>query len=335
MNIVYSASDLYSSLAGISLTSIFENNKWADEINVFIMDNGIGIENKDKLYSLAKKYGRKLSFFSLPESLIQADINIQRWNISTFGRLFEASALPNTVKKVIHIDCDTVIDGSLKPLWELDMSGKAVAGAVECLSDRYKKMIGLSANENYINAGNIMLNLDFIRKCGYEEKFLSYICEHAAMLTYVDQEVLNAVIPEQEKLIVPLRYNSYNIIHYFTYRQLKRVRAVNLFCSLEEYTDALVNPVIIHYTTCFMEGSRPWIEGDAHPLKERFDYYKSLSPWSDMNPWSDTRSIKKKIICKFLGYIPKWSVCLVVGFVHGTLVPWNNQRILKKKMRAR
>ena len=55
MNIVYSASDLYSSLAGISLTSIFENNKWADEINVFIMDNGIGIENKDKLYSLAKK----------------------------------------------------------------------------------------------------------------------------------------------------------------------------------------------------------------------------------------------------------------------------------------
>lgn len=63
MNIVYSASDLYSSLAGISLTSIFENNKWADEINVFVMDNGIGIENKDKLYSLANKYGRKLSFF--------------------------------------------------------------------------------------------------------------------------------------------------------------------------------------------------------------------------------------------------------------------------------
>lgn len=334
MNIVYSASDLYSSLAGISLTSVFENNKWANEINVFIMDNGIGKVNKDKLLSLAERYGRSVSFFALPENLVKADINIQRWNISTFGRLFEASALPVNVKKVIHIDCDTVVDGSLETLWNLDMTGKAVAGVVECLSDRYKSMIGLSAKDHYINAGNIMLNLEFIREHGYEAKFLTYISEHAAMLTYVDQEVLNAVISEQEKLIVPLCFNSYSIIHYFRYQQLMRVRAVNLFCTIQEYNDAIDNPVIIHYTTCFMEGTRPWIEGDKHPLKERFDHYKALSPWADMQPWEDRRNTQKKLITKVLNYVPKIVTCVIVGFVHGTLVPWNNQRILKKKMRV-
>ena len=41
MNVVYSASDLYSSLAGISLTSLLVNNVDEDEIHVIIMDNGI------------------------------------------------------------------------------------------------------------------------------------------------------------------------------------------------------------------------------------------------------------------------------------------------------
>lgn len=335
MNIVYSASDLYSTLAGISLTSVFENNKWADKIDVFIMDNGIGAKNKSKLLSLANKYKRNVYFFSLPDSLLKANINIQRWNISTFGRLFEASALPENVDRVIHIDCDTVIDGSLEQLWNLDMTGKAVAGAVECLSDRYKKMIGLSAKDHYINAGNIMLNLDFIREQEYEVAFLDYIKEHAAMLTYVDQEVLNAVIPEQEKQIVPLCFNSYSIIHYFSYKQLKRVRAVNMFCDEKEYAEALSKPVIIHYTTCFMEGTRPWIAGDTHPLKEKFDHYKSLSPWAAMSPWEDRRSRKKKLINKVLDYTPRALICVVVGFVHGTFVPWNNQRILIKKMRTK
>lgn len=331
MNIVYSASDLYSALAGISLTSVFENNKWADEINVFIMDNGIGIENKSKLLSLANKYKRSIYFFSLPNRLLKANINIQRWNISTFGRLFEASALPKEVDKVIHIDCDTVVDRSLEQFWNLDMTGKAVAGAVECLSDRYKKMIGLSEKDHYINAGNIILNLDLIRKHKYEAAFLNYIQEHAAMLTYVDQEVLNAIIPEQEKQVVPLYFNSYTIIHYFSYNQLKRVRAVNMFCDEKEYIEALHEPVIIHYTTCFMEGTRPWIEGDKHPLKKKFDHYKSLSPWAAMPPWQDSRSPKMKLIHKILHYIPKSLICVVVGFVHGTFVPWNNQRILIKE----
>ncbi|MCD8089327.1 MAG: glycosyltransferase family 8 protein, partial [Clostridiales bacterium] len=333
MNVVYSASDLYSSLAGISLTSLFINNKRAKEINVYIMDNGISPDNKNKLLGLAEQYGRNISFFSLPDTLLNENFNIQRWNISTFGRLFEASALPEDVKKVIHIDCDTVIDGSLEPLWNTDMTGKAVAGVVECLSDRYKNMIGLSSEDHYVNAGNIVINLDFIRKHGYEKKFLAYIREHAAMLTYVDQEVLNAVIPENEKQIVPLRFNSYSIIHYFSYKQLKKVREVNRFCSVCEYEEAVKNPVVIHFTTCFMDGIRPWIEGDEHPLKYKFDHYKSYSPWADMSPWDDNRSKLKKIIKNMLDHTPKPVICVVIGFIHGTVVPFKNQYIRKKKTR--
>lgn len=333
MNVVYSASELYAPLAGISLTSVLENNRWAEELNVYVMDNGIGAENKEKLISLTKRYGRSLCFCSLPRSLPDSGVGTGRWNISTFGRLFEGSALPEPVGKVIHIDCDTVVDGSLEPLWGCDMAGKAVAGAVDCLSDRYKRMIGLSADDHYLNAGSIVLNLDLIRARGYEEKFLRYIRRHPETLTYADQEVLNAVIPEREKAVVPLRFNSYSILHYFTYEQLRRVRRVNRFCSPEEYREAVEAPVVIHYTACFMEGTRPWIAGDGHPLRDRFEYYRSLSPWRDMEPWEDTRGAGRRLLTGIFAAAPRTLLCAAVGFVHGTVVPWNIRR--KKKLREK
>ena len=90
MNVVYSASDQYSELAGISLTSLLINNQDIDEIHVFILDNGISPDNKMKLQNVVKQYNRDISFFSLPNNLFDKNINVQKWNISTFGRLFES-----------------------------------------------------------------------------------------------------------------------------------------------------------------------------------------------------------------------------------------------------
>lgn len=52
MNIVYSTSNLYSSLAGISLTSLLINNTDVETINIIIMDNNISAENKEKLTAM-------------------------------------------------------------------------------------------------------------------------------------------------------------------------------------------------------------------------------------------------------------------------------------------
>ena len=324
MDVVYSASDLYSSLAGISLTSLLENNKKQDEINIIIMDNGISDDNKNKLISTAARYNREIRFVPLAESLSGIEINVQKWNISTFGRLFEASSLPD-VKKVIHIDCDMIVCDSLEELWEMDMSSSIVAGASDCLSDTYKTNIGLMPEDIYINAGLMVINLERIREKNYEEIFLKYIEKNSGFLTYVDQEVINACVPKSEKIFLPLKYNSYSILHYLSYKQLKRLRNVKHMFSQAEYRNAVDNPSIIHYTGCFLEGTRPWIEGDNHPLKKEFDHYKSISEWKDMPEWRDTRPFVKKIITVLSAILPKIIVTSVIGVVHGVIVPKLNQ----------
>ena len=326
MNVVYSASDLYSSLAGISLTSLLINNMDADEIHVIIMDNGISDGNKEKLKLTVQKYGRDIRFVPLSSSLEGTNINIQKWNISTFGRLFEASSLSN-LDKVIHVDCDTVVVGSLKPLWDLDMSHAVVAGAPDCLSDVYKSNIGLKPTDTYVNAGLLVMNLARIRELDLEQKFLQYIETKSKLLTYVDQEVLNSCVPEDEKIEIPLRFNSYSILHHLTYNQLKRLRHVEHMFSEDTYSDAIENPVVLHFTGCFLEGTRPWIKGDRHPKRSAFEKYKKMSQWADMPEWGDARSTLQLLESFVVKATPKCILAPVIGYIHGVYIPRRNRRL--------
>ena len=330
MNIVYSASDLYSSLAGISLTSLLINNTNVETINIIIMDNNISAENKEKLTATAEKYGRSIRFVPLAESLKNTKINIQKWNISTFGRLFEASSLPD-LDKVIHVDCDTVVNGSLKSIWDMDMSHAVVAGAPDCLSDAYKSNIGLNPDNTYINAGFIVLNLKRIRELNLENKFFQYIEKNQQMLTYVDQEVLNACISENEKIELPLTYNSYTILHYLTYKQLMKLRHAEHAFSESTYMEARNRPVVLHYTGCFLEGTRPWITRDQHPKKYLFDKYKSQSQWRDMEEWEDKRNIKNRIVSVGVKVMPKAILAPIVGYIHGVYIPSKNKKLQEGK----
>ena len=325
MNIVYSSSDAYSLLAGISLTSLLENNKDVDNINIIIIDNEISEDNKLRLIKTAEKYNRNLKFVPLGGFLRNTNINLQKWDISTFGRLFEASALQEH-EKVIHIDCDTIVNGPLKYLWDIDMGCAVIAGAPDCLSDNYKLNIGLKPADKYFNAGILVINLVRIRELHLEKVFSNYIEKNSKFLTYVDQEVLNACIRDEEKIELPLIYNSYSILHYLEYKQLKVLRHVRNMFSEDAYLKARNNPVIVHYTGCFIEGTRPWIEGDDHPRKYLFDKYKNISEWKDVPKWKDNRTISSKFICWLIKSIPKLILAPIVGYIHGVYIPSRNQK---------
>lgn len=326
MNVVYSSSDSYASVAGVSMYSLLCNNKSSKELNIYIVDNNISEKNKEKFRKMCSDFGRSLTFIPIAdiEKLAGTKIDIGRWNISTFGRLFEASLLPDSVEKVIHIDCDTMVMSSLEDLWNRDMEGKIVAGSLECIGDSYKTEIGLSKDDTYINAGNIMLNLKKIREDNTEELFRNYIKNHSH-LSFVDQAVLNACVKSDEKLVVPLDYNAYSIIYYIKYKNLKKVKRVTTFYSEEEVEKAVKKPAIVHFTTCFMDGSRPWIENNVHPLLSTYLDYKSKSPWADTPIWKDPRNPLKRFAYKMFRTLPQGFVAWSIGMIHGVLIPFKNK----------
>ncbi len=326
MNIVYSSSDSYASVMGVSLFSLLKNNADSDELNIYIIDNSISEENKQKVISMCRDFNREVTFIPIAdiEKLVGTDIDVGRWNISTFGRLFYGSLLPQNVEKVIHVDCDTMVMSSLEPLWNTDIEGRAVAGALECIGDSYKTEIGMDKDDIYINAGNIMLNLKYIREQKLEEKFKSFIASHSR-LSFMDQPVLNACTSNGEKLVVDLRYNLYSLVYYLKYKNVLKAKRVSHYYTDKEVALAKRNPCIVHFTTCFMDGTRPWIEGNEHPLIGQYLDYRAQSPWADEPLWKDNRGKVKRFGGAMFNKLPQGFVAASIGTVHDVVVPLKNK----------
>lgn len=328
MDILYSSSDSYAFLTGISILSLLENNKACAEINIYIMDNAISQENKERLKQVVDQYGRTLSFVPMPDvkELTGQEIDTRRWNISTFGRLYMAGVLPETVHKVLNIDCDTIIVDSIEPLWNTDMTGKVFGGMMEAMNYRYRRNVGKKDDDYYLNGGVVFLNLDEVRRGGYELRFTQYITKYGSALAYLDQDVLNGVVEQEKKIALPMRYNVLSIYYYATYEQVMKIRRVKNFYSKDEFLKAVENPGLIHFTTCFLDGLRPWIKGNQHPYLNEFLRYKAMSPWTDVPLQEDKRSKFTKVRTAVVRKLPKCLLCAVVSVLHGIVVPERNRK---------
>ena len=90
INVVYASDNNYAEIAGVSILSLFENNKGIDEIKLFFLDSGISVDNKAKLNSIADIYSRKIRFIKVHDIYDSFDvkIDVQYWSLAAFSRLF-------------------------------------------------------------------------------------------------------------------------------------------------------------------------------------------------------------------------------------------------------
>ncbi len=336
MDILYSSSDSYAFLTGISILSLLENNKSCEHIHIYIMDNAITELNKNRLVGVVHSYNREITFVPMPDMKEKTGIDIKtgRWNISTFGRLYMAEILPLNVEKVLNIDCDTIIVDSLEPLWNMDISKYIVGGMLESINDRYRTNIGMNAGESFLNGGILMMNLNRVREERYEDKFTKFIKKYSGRLGYLDQDVINGVVSEKDKIVLPIRYNVISIYYYSTYEQTLKYRRANKFYSKKEFIESVKNPGLVHFTTCFLDGLRPWIEGNRHPWREEFLKYKAMSPWSDQPLSKDKRSKVNKTKTFIVKHCPRIILVPIVSLLHGVVVPNKNKRMMARGMAA-
>ncbi len=324
MNIIYSSSDFFSQISGISVVSLFENNKDAEEINVYVIDNNISQINKEKHYQIAEKYGRNIVF--LPKIDIEKEcgfeFEIGRWNISTFFRLFLCTILPDTIDRCIYLDGDTIVRHSLKALWETDLKGKLVGAVDDCRSDHYKFDLGLNKDNTYTNNGVLLIDLKGWRKIGVEKDFYQFIKQRDGNITYVDQGVLNGVLSAKGLVeVIHTKYNVMTVFFDFNYKDLLKIRKPQRCLSQQEYTEATNDPYIVHFTSCFMSGTRPWNEKNTHPYVSEYLHYKEISPWKDNPLIPDDRGFAKKMMTKLCNIMPKGLMIAIISLVHSKLYP--------------
>ena len=322
MNIIYASDNNYAEILGVSVISLFENNKQEPQIKVYILDDGISEENKEKLNQIFAKYGRTGIYLQIPDlnQLAGIQIDSQRWSLSTFSRLFLNELLPQSVEKILYLDCDILVKGSLKPLWSMDMDGYVLAAVPDCISPAHKKNVDLKPNDFYINAGVLFLNMKEWRKQNVQQLCVDFIQQMNGKIPYVDQGVLNNVLKGKMKPL-PLIYNVYSVLYDFSYQNLIKYRKPGNFYTQKEVEEAVKNPVVVHFTASFLS-LRPWVKGSKHPFAKNWVHYKQLSPWKDTPLWEDKRSGYKKAYEAFYHAMPLPFSVWMSGMLHSTLLPF-------------
>lgn len=324
MNIVYASDNGFAEYLGISMLSLFENNRGSSEsINIYILDGGISQTNKEHLEQIAKSFDGNIYFLNV-ESLLKSDMKQQRGSLSTFSRLYLTELMPVNVDKVLYLDCDILVENSLEDMYNTELGDNYIAGVNDCVSDGHLENIGLKSGDNYFNAGVLLINLDAWRKDNIIEKFDNFLKDYNNDVPYADQGIVNGVM-SHKSIKLSLEYNCYTALYDFKYNDLLTFRKPTVYYSEQEVLRAKEKPTIVHFTTSFLS-LRPWIEGCEHEYVDKWLEYKMKTPWADDSLKKDNRSAKKKLALKIYKAMPNCISVRIAGLLHSRIVP-----MMKKK----
>lgn len=287
MNVIYSSDDNYARHVGIAITSLYDRNRELADLNVYLIDDNISPENREKLDAVAEKYGRQLHYIPFAPYKETLSLN-NKWElpISAYARLFVAQMLPESVDRILYMDCDTVVCDSLKELWETDMQGKTIAAVEDVTSCVFQPETDSPQPYRYICSGVILIDLKKWRAIDAQKLMLDYLDGRCGQVRHHDQTILNGVF-WNDCLILHPRYDALTPTFIMSYENLKAYFSLwDSYYTKQEIRDSVKNPAIIHYTSSNI--GRPW-ETCKHPKAKVYQRYWRESPWKDA-PWGTFRS---------------------------------------------
>lgn len=321
MNVVFASDDRYAMVAGTSMESLYHHHGSEVNIAVYILANHISNINKEQLNAIAKRHGRQVHFIDVDESQFQElgmQLDTQRWSLAAFARLLIPDLLPD-LDRVLYLDCDTMIQDTLRPLWETELGDYSCAAVAEPMSVGHKRNIHQKKEDAYFNSGVMLIDLEKWRDMNATVHFFTCIANHKGHVPYVDQGVLNEVLNGMIK-VLPADCNVSTQYYDFSYAEVERYRDDRIIYSKEEIEAAKAHPRVVHFTSSFLT-ARPWIKGSTHPYKDAWGAYRDYTPWKSEELWPNKDGISKRALKRVFSIAPRPIAIWLAKLINSTMRP--------------
>ena len=256
MNIFYFSSDAFASVMATSIVSVLENNKHAQSIVFYVVDDGISAEKKKKLQMMVERYvslayERKIIYLDAPdpEDILKYPFKSRYQMGHSYFRMCIGTLLPKDVHRVLCLDSDTLVLRDLEELWNIDLGDNIMAGVSDCMNvQKYRRQFRMDDSDIYCNAGMFLVDLDKWRIHKIQDKIIKRIFDQNGNVFFFEQTLMNWSCKGKILRLEP-KYNVYTLFWAFTYENLMIWRRPLHFYSKEEVNKAKQNPAIIHYTS--------------------------------------------------------------------------------------
>lgn len=177
-------------------------------------------------------------------------------NFLTYYRLKLKNYLNPSVDRCLYLDSDMLCLCDLRELFAIDLKDNILAAINDPGSKKRKIKFKQNSNiithkftNDYFNAGFLLINTKAYIENKIEQKCQS-LAQNATYIKAADQDLLNATIPANKLLKLPISYNFSSIS--FCFAICKDEQNHRLNCSRAEFMQSYKKPKIIHY------GEKPW-----------------------------------------------------------------------------
>lgn len=270
LHIVFSTDDNFAPHCAVAMRTLLDHNAG---VVFHILTEGLSEENRSRLQQVAGN--QPIHFYVVESESLQGlpmpDNKNEKISIATYYRLFMPRLLPKEIEKVLYLDCDLVVCGSLQELWATDLTGKAMAAVYypDCESMRRAcRRLGMPDDAHYFNAGVLLINLAYWRENQFTERCLHFIAEGRYPIIQRDQDVLNAVAAS-ETTPLPWRYNVME-------NELKLIKRQAVGDELVKIIEnEKQKPVIVHFSFRL----KPWEFGCRSPYRRVYRKTLKRTPY--------------------------------------------------------
>lgn len=272
INIMYTSNNGYAYQLISSIHSLLKNNKTFEEIYCYIVDDNIEAQNKKKIIAFQEKHPcftvNFIDFRNIEYKLNGLKDSTGYKKIG-YARLLISDLINE--KKLLYLDCDTIINGDLLELWNTNLDEYYFAAVQDNPALYAVTAIGMTDVDRYINAGVMLINITKWKEDNIENKCLLMIRQYNGFVQHHDQGIINGVCREQIKIIQP-KFNCMSQFFSYNAKQIKQLYNMKNYYTQKQLDEAIEAPIIIHYISKFYD--RPWNEGCNHPFKEL--YYQNV-----------------------------------------------------------
>jgi lipopolysaccharide biosynthesis glycosyltransferase len=257
MEVLFCFDQRYEQHFGAAVTSLAINNPHA-LTTVHIMVDRLSDRLQSKLDQLTQTYGVTIRTYEIDLAQVKGVKLSGHISAAAYYRILAAEFLPPETQKVLYLDSDLIVTGSIADLYKLDLADYPLAACGQRVVTT-KKRLELNGN-TYFNSGVILMNLAAWRQDDIGQKALQFIRDFPQMIKFHDQDALNKIV-DGNFINLDKKWNS----------------LVDLYAGTSQVTTA---SVMVH----FVGSLKPWQYWCIHPDRKIYWSYLRRSPWSKAAP---------------------------------------------------
>jgi len=261
----------------VVLTSIFSNNP-NSQFQVHAIATGVSLAEKDRIRTFVQQHQSDISFYEISPEQLQGLVVPENsyLSVATYYRLFMPFLVPEQTEKLLYLDTDIVVIGSLKELYDTNLYNLPFGAVAEVSATLNRPDLGILEENIYFNAGVMLINIAEWKKQNITERTIQYIQENPEKLIYLDQDALNVVAANQYYKLS----GKYNVLPF----------DIPEYLPVKRYKTFLQDKVIMHYT---LKEYKPWSILSTHHFNYLYKKYFRQSPQAQEKLYTDVEITPK------------------------------------------